>query len=113
MRITAILAGTLMLAACDPISTGSDAPKGPPLEIVQASRLLDTTSVVMRYRNGSPIAVDDEGRAATRAAEIACMEGETAIPDTRTREEGLLTINVFCVAVTTSEEVIDGSGLRS
>ena len=107
--------GAMALAACEPgtVSTKPDVPEGPKIEIVEATRTGDTTSVAMRYKDGGAIPLEDEGRAALRAASIACMEGETPITDTRTRTAGLLTVNVFCVGVQTSDEVVDGSGLRS
>jgi hypothetical protein len=48
-----------------------------------------------------------------RAMSIACKEGESAIADTRSREGGLLTLHVFCVNVLTTDQEIDGTGLRS
>lgn len=113
MKKLTLLLGGLALAACDTPTTSSEPakPKGPPIEITEAARAGDTTRVVMRYRNGGEIAVTDEERAVLRAMEIACNDGENAIPDTRTREGGLLTVNVFCVSVLTTDETIDGSGL--
>jgi hypothetical protein len=105
----------LTLAACEPgtVSTTPDVPEGPKIEIVEAARAGDTTRVVMRYKDGGAIPLEDEGRAALRAASIACMDGETPITDTRARASGLLTVNVFCIGVQTSDQVVDGSGLRT
>lgn len=115
VRFGFALLGAVALAACEPgtVSTTPDVPDGPKIEIVEAVRAGDTTSVVMRYTDGAAIPLEDEGRAALRAASIACMDGETPITDTRTRASGLLTVNVFCVGVQTSDQVIDGSGLRT
>lgn len=116
MRFTFIPAVLLALAACEPTGFGEkkpEAPKGPPIEITEAVRAADTTSVKLRYKDGGAIPLEDENRAVVKAMEIACLEGENAIPDTRTRAEGLLTVNIFCVGVLTSEETIDGSGLKS
>lgn len=100
-----------LVAACEPEEP--EVAKGPPLEIVEAARALDRTRVVMRYKNGNPVAAEDEGRAMARAMSIACKDGESAIADTRSRDAGLLTVHVFCVTVLTTDQEIDGSGLRS
>lgn len=115
MRFFLIPAVLLAMTACEPIAVSDepDVPKGPPIEITEAVRAADTTRVTMRYKDGGAIPVSDEARAVAKAMEIACREGEGGIPDTRTRADGLLTVNIFCVSVLTSEEVIDGSGLRS
>ena len=115
VRFGFALLGLGALAACEPgaVSSTPDIPEGPKIEIVQAVRAGDTTRVTMRYKSGDAIPLEDEGRAALRAAGIACMDDETPITDTRTREAGLLTVNVFCVALRTSDQVIDGSGLRT
>lgn len=103
------------MTACEPTTTSTKPaePKGPAIEITEAARAADTTRVVMRYKNGGAIAAADENRAVRRAMEIACNDGENAIPDTRSRSGGLLTVNVFCVGVLTTGETIDGSGLAS
>lgn len=111
MRAAALPALGLILAACVP--EGPEAPKGPPIEIVEAFRAVDTTRVVLRYRDGSAIAPDDENRAVLRAMEIACREGENPIADTRTRADGLLTVRVFCVGVLETDMVVDGSRLKT
>ncbi|WP_298257149.1 hypothetical protein [uncultured Litoreibacter sp.] len=113
MRALALIPAAAVLAACVPTGPVSEEPKGPPIEIVEAGRAADTTRVVLRYKDGAQIPVADENRAVTRAMEIACQEGESAIPDTRTRDGGLLTVKVFCVGVSQSDQVIDGSGLKS
>ena len=103
-----------LVAACEETAgSGETVAKGPPLEIVEAARALDRTRVVLRYKNGNPVATEDEGRAVSRAMSIACKEGENAIADTRTRDGGLLTVHVFCVTVLTTDQEIDGTGLRS
>ncbi len=115
MRVTFLSLALVALTACEPTGFGEkpEAPKGPPIEITEALRAADTTRVTLRYKDGSAIPLEDEGRAVAKAMGIACMEGENAIPDTRTRAKGLLTVNIFCVGVLTSDEVIDGSGLRT
>lgn len=107
-----LIPAVAVLSACIP-EVGLEAPKGPPIEIVEAGRAADTTRVVLRYKDGSGIPVADENRAVLRAMEIACREDENAIPDTRTRASGLLTVNVFCVGVLQSEQVVDGTRLKS
>ena len=114
MRALALIPASVVLAACVP--TGpivEEKPKGPAIEIVEAFRAADTSRIVLRYKDGNAIPEADEARAVVRAKEIACKEGETAISDTRTRDSGLLTVNVFCVGVLDTGEVIDGSGLRT
>lgn len=114
MRAVTLIPAAALLAACVP--TGpvvEEKPKGPPLEIVEAVRAADTSRIVLRYKDGTAIPEADESRAVIRAMEIACKEGETAIPDTRTRASGLLTVSVFCVGVLETGEVIDGSGLKT
>lgn len=116
MRLTLIPVALMVLAACEPTDLTEkkpEAPKGPPLEITEAVRAADTTRVTLRYKDGGAIPAEDENRAVVKAMEIACRDGENAIPDTRTRAGGLLTVNVFCVGVLTSDEVIDGTGLKS
>lgn len=118
MRFYGIAAAAILgVAACEPVATATstepEAPTGPALEITQATRAGDTTTVSLRYRNGSAIPVGDEPRAVRRAMEIACNEGENPIADTRTRDGGLLMVNVFCVGVRSTDETIDGSGLLS
>ncbi len=115
VRFGFALLGAGALAACEPgtVSTTPDVPEGPKIEIVEAARAADTTRVVMRYKDGGAIPLEDEGRAALRAASIACMDDETPIPDTRTRAAGLLTVNIFCISVQASDQVVDGSGLRT
>ncbi len=115
MRFVIVPAALLALTACEPtgFSEKPEEPKGPPIEITQAVRAADTTRVTMRYKDGGAIALEDEGRAVAEAMKIACREGEGGIPDTRKRADGLLTVNIFCVGVLTSDEVIDGSGLKS
>ncbi|PTX56559.1 hypothetical protein C8N43_1218 [Litoreibacter ponti] len=107
----ALIPAALVLSACVP--EGPEAPKGPPIEIVEAARALDTTRVVMRYKDGGAIPAADENRAVLRAMEIACREGENPISDTRTRADGLLTVNVFCVGVVETDLVVDGSRLKT
>jgi len=111
MRLIFPILALALVAACEP--TEPEAPKGPAIEVVEAARALDRTRVAMRYKNGSPIAADDVGRAMGRAMSIACKDGESAIADTTSREGGLLTAHVFCVTVLTTDQEIDGSGLRS
>ena len=113
MRALFIIPAVAVLAACVPPGPVSEKPKGPPLEIVEAARAADTTRVVLRYKDGAAIPTADENRAVLRAMEIACREGESAIPDTRTRKDGLLTVNIFCVGVLQSDQVIDGSRLKT
>ncbi|MEM9582498.1 MAG: hypothetical protein AAGA08_05220 [Pseudomonadota bacterium] len=115
MRFAFIPAMVLALAACEPtgFSEKPEAPKGPPIEVTEAVRAADTTRVTLRYKDGTAIPMEDESRAVAEAMKIACRDGEGAIPDTRKRAGGLLTVNVFCVSVLTSDEVIDGSGLKS
>lgn len=116
MRLTFIPAAMLALAACEPTGFAEkkpEAPKGPPLEVTEAVRAADTSRITLRYKDGGAIPPEDENRAVVKAMEIACKDGENAIPDTRTRAAGLLTVNVFCVGVLTSDETIDGSGLKS
>ncbi len=116
MRVLLSATALLALAACDPAdfqTSKPEAPKGPPIEITQAVRAADTARITMRYKDGGAIPAEDENRAVLRAMEIACQDGEKAIPDTRKRADGLLTVNVFCVGVLTSDEVIDGSRLKS
>ena len=113
MRALALFPAAAVLAACVPTGPVSEKPNGPPIEIVEAARAADTTRVVMRYKNGEAIPAADENRAVIRAMEIACLEGENAIPDTRTHADGLLTVNIFCVAVLESDQVIDGSRLKT
>lgn len=112
MRVLAFIPVAALLAACVPPGPASEKPKGPPIDIVEAVRAADTTRVVLRYRDGTAIPEADENRAVIRAMEIACQEGESAIPDTRTRADGLLTVRVFCVGVLQSDQVVDGSGLK-
>lgn len=111
MMRAVLIPAVAALAACVP--DGPEVPKGPPIEIVEAGRAADTTRVVLRYKDGSAIADADENRAVLRAMEIACREGESAIADTRTRENGLLTVRVFCVGVLESDQVVDGSRLKT
>jgi len=87
VRVGFALLGLGALAACVPgtASNKPDIPEGPKIEIVQAVRAADTTRVTMRYKSGDAIPL----------------------------EAGLLTVNVFCIAVRTSDQVIDGSGLRT
>jgi hypothetical protein len=113
MRALLLIPAAALLAACVPTGPVSKEPKGPPIEIVEAARADDTSRIVLRYKDGAAIPVADENRAVIRAMEIACREGESAIPDTRTRADGLLTIHVFCVGVLESDQVIDGSGLKT
>ncbi len=116
MRKTVLsLLGVTALAACDPsaFQTAPEKPKGPPIEITKAVRAGDTAKITMRYKDGGVIPREDESRAVLKAMEISCQEGESGIPDTRTRADGQLTVNIFCVGVLTSDEVIDGSGLKS
>ncbi|MEP3345493.1 MAG: hypothetical protein ABJN34_11635 [Litoreibacter sp.] len=114
MRAFAFIPAFAVLAACVPTGpVTEEAPKGPPIEIVEAVRAADTSRIVMRYKDGTAIPTTDENRAVIRAIEIACHEGENAIPDTRTRADGLLTIKVFCVGVLETGQVIDGSGLKT
>jgi hypothetical protein len=112
MRYLLAGAALLVLAACEDPG-GASVPSGPAIEITEAVRLFDRVRVVMRYRNGDAIAVDDEMRAVQKGASIACNEGEETIADTRERDGGLLTVHYFCVATpTSSDEVIDGTGLK-
>lgn len=97
------------LVACEPTGTASSEPKGPPIEFVEAGRKLDTVRVAMRYKDGSAIPEADTSRAMARAMEVACREGETPIADTTTRADGILTANVFCTQVITTDTVVDGS----
>lgn len=111
--LSLFIPATLVLAGCVadmPLVTGPS--KGPRIEIVEATRARDTTRVVMRYKGGGLIPVTDETRAVGRALAMACNPGEDAIADTRTRENGLLTVKVFCVGVLQSDQVIDGTRLR-
>ena len=85
-------------------------PKGPPIEIVEAGRKLDTVRVAMRYKDGSAIPEADTSRAMARAMQVACQEGEDPIADTTSRKNGILTANVFCVQVLKTNQVVDGSG---
>ncbi|RLJ60318.1 hypothetical protein BCF46_0516 [Litoreibacter meonggei] len=113
MRALFLIPVAAVLAACVPAGPVSEKPKGPPIDIVEAARAGDTTRVVLRYKDGAAIPAADENRAVIRAMEIACQEGESAIPDTRTRADGLLTVKVFCVGVLQSDQVIDGSRLKT
>lgn len=114
MRAVSILSCTVLLGACVPTTTPvSSVPKGPAIEIVEAARAADTSRIVLRYKDGSAIPEADESRAVLKAQTIACQEGESAIADTRTRSGGLLTVNVFCVGVLQSDEVIDGTRLKT
>ena len=113
MRPLTLIPVAALLAACVPPGAGTEKPKGPPIEIVEAARAGDTTRVVLRYKDGASIPAADENRAVVRAMGIACQEGESAIPDTRTRADGLLTVKVFCVGVLHSDQVIDGSRLKT
>ena len=113
MRAVALIPAAALLAACVPAGPVAEKPKGPPIEIVEAVRAADTSRIVLRYKDGAAIPATDENRAVIRAMEIACKEGESAIPDTRTRADGLLTVKVFCVAVLQSDQVVDGSGLKT
>ena len=98
-----------VIAACEPTITAPSKPKGPPIEVVEAGRKLDTVRVAMRYKDGSAIPEADAARAMTRATEVACLEGETPIPDTTSSANGILTANVFCTQVLTTDQVVDGS----
>jgi len=113
MRALALIPTATVLSACVQTGAIAEKPKGPPMEIVEAARADDTTRVVLRYKDGAAIPEADENRAVVRAMEIACQEGESAIPDTRTRADGLLTVKVFCVGVLESDQVIDGSRLKT
>ncbi len=113
MRALTLIPAAAILAACVPTGPVVEKPKGPPIEIVEAVRAADTSRIVLRYKDGAAIPAADENRAVVRAMELACKEGESAIPDTRTRSNGLLTISVFCVGVLESDQVIDGSRLKS
>ncbi|WP_154666733.1 hypothetical protein [Litoreibacter arenae] len=113
MRALVLIPAVAVLAACVPPGPVSEKPKGPPLEIVEAARAADTTRVVLRYKDGAAIPASDENRAVLRAMEIACQDGENPIADTRTRENGLLTVRVFCVGVLQSDQVIDGTRLKT
>jgi hypothetical protein len=113
MRALAFISAAALLAACIPTGPVVEKPKGPPIEIVEAVRAADTSRIVLRYKDGAAIPTADENRAVIKAMEIACREGESAIPDTRTRADGLLTVKVFCVGVLESDQVIDGTRLKS
>lgn len=102
----------LGLIACEPTGTDPSTPKGPPIEIVEAGRKLDTVRVAMRYKDGSEIPEADKGRAMARAMGIACRDNEDAIADTTERKNGILTAYVFCLEVLATDQVIDGSGFR-
>lgn len=98
-----------VLAACEPTGTAPSVPKGPPIEIVEAGRKLDTVRVAMRYKDGSAIPEADTSRAMARAMQVACQDGEDPIADTTSRKGGILTANVFCVQVLKTNQVVDGS----
>lgn len=103
----------LTFVACEPTGSATSEPKGPPIEIVEAGRKLDTVRVAMRYKDGSAIPEADTARAMGRAMEIACLEGESAIADTTSRANGILTANVFCTQVLTTDQVVDGSAFKT
>lgn len=104
-----------VVVACEPIAIASapEKPKGPPIQIVEAGRSLDTVRVALRYQDGSAIPEADTARAVARAMEIACLEGENPIADTTSRANGILTANVFCTQVYTTETVVDGSAFTN
>ncbi|MCY4180963.1 MAG: hypothetical protein OXD48_11970 [Litoreibacter sp.] len=113
MRKFVAICALAALAACEVPPTKPEVPEGPAFEITQATRAGDTTTVVMRYKDGSAIPREDEARAALKATTIACREEEDAIADTRKRSKGLLSVNVFCVQLFQTDEVVDGSGLKT
>lgn len=113
MRAFVVISTAALLSACVPTGPVSEAPKGPAIEVVEAARAADTSRIVMRYKDGGAIPAADENRAVIKAMEIACTEGESAIADTRTRADGLLTVKVFCVGVLQSDQVVDGTRLKT
>ncbi|MEM6408119.1 MAG: hypothetical protein AAF700_06830 [Pseudomonadota bacterium] len=113
MRKTIAICTLAALAACEAPNTKPEVPEGPPFEITKATRAGDTTTIVMRYKDGTAIPRTDEARAALKATTVACREEEDAIADTRTRAGGLLSVNVFCVQLFQTDEVVDGSGLKT
>ncbi|MEM7470837.1 MAG: hypothetical protein AAF340_05740 [Pseudomonadota bacterium] len=114
MKLFLVISALAALTACDPVGGAKpEVPEGPPFEITKATRAGDTTTVLMRYKDGSAIPADDVTRAVSKAKTIACREEEDPIADTRKRSEGLLSVNVFCVQLFQTDEVIDGSGLKT
>ncbi len=109
MKYLVLSLAAVTLVACEPTGTAPSEPKGPPIEIVEAGRKLDTVRVAMRYKDGSAIPSADSSRAMARAMEVACLEEETPIADTTNSENGILTANVFCTQVLTTDTVVDGS----
>ncbi len=113
MRNGFLISGVaLALMACEPTTTTPTVAKGPPIEILEAGRKLDTVRVAMRYKDGSAIPAADTSRAMARAMQVACQAGEQAIADTTSRRNGVLTANVFCVQVVKSNQVVDGTPFK-
>lgn len=77
--------------------------------MMRALTLTPTDTVLTACMQAGAIAEKPTGP----TMEIACQEGESAIPDTRTRADGLLTVKVFCVGVLESDQVIDESRLKT
>lgn len=110
MKRIAVIAA-LGLAACQPVTT-SDVPRGKPFDI-EGVRAVGTAKITLRHKDGSPITSADEPWARARAAQVACTNGETAIPDTLTRDGDAVIVQVFCTELRSTGEEIDVSGLRA
>lgn len=111
MKILNIMfVGLTGLSACVP-TIDPDVERGKPFDI-EGTRRGDLAQIMLVHKDGSPIAQSDEAWARARASQVACAEGETAIPDTFTIAGDGALVQVFCAEVLSSDEEIDASGLR-
>lgn len=105
-----VFAGLIGLSACVPtLEEGVE--RGKPFDI-EGTRRGDLAQITLVHQDGSAITPADEQWARARAAQVACVEGETAITDTFTITGNGALVQVFCAEVLSTNEEIDASGLR-